>query len=246
MGYPLLLEKPPGMNVEEIDTMLEIARTNNIPHQVALNRRFSPLQQRMRALITENSKQQELQHLIYTFSRFDSRDEDFSLTAIHGIDTARFLIGADYEWIRFEYQNQPAKGSHVYNVQLNCQFTNGVTGHISFCPVTGMVIERADVFALDKSYHLTMPLGPIEDTPSHPGLLEYYAYNELVEKTNAQTFTKSKEFDVLNGFYGENASFFDDIKAGRSPAYTLDVIRQSVAIMECIRNRKTEYHLHPQ
>jgi myo-inositol 2-dehydrogenase / D-chiro-inositol 1-dehydrogenase len=40
-GFPLLVEKPPGRTVAEVDRM--IAAAGGVAHQVAFNRRFAPL-----------------------------------------------------------------------------------------------------------------------------------------------------------------------------------------------------------
>ena len=44
MGFPLLVEKPPGLTTGEIDQMIAAARASGTPNQVAFNRRYTPLE----------------------------------------------------------------------------------------------------------------------------------------------------------------------------------------------------------
>lgn len=87
----------------------------------------------------------------------------------------------------------------------------------------------------------TVRLAPTEGTSVYPGSLEIFANKKLIEKTDAQNLSASDQFDVLNGFYAENAAFFDNIKASKSSACNLRSVRQSIGIMQCIRNRRKEY-----
>ena len=43
MGYPLIMEKPPGRTVEEIDRMTSAAEAAGVPTKVAFNRRYEPV-----------------------------------------------------------------------------------------------------------------------------------------------------------------------------------------------------------
>src|SRR5712691_7996599 len=90
LKVPLLIEKPPGLTVDETDRMIAAARLSGTPNQVAFNRRHTPLVAFARNLLTDNVAAGELQHLQYDFYRIGRTDADFSTTAIHGIDTARF------------------------------------------------------------------------------------------------------------------------------------------------------------
>lgn len=101
----------------------------------------------------------ELQHLQYDFYRVGRTDADFSTTAIHGIDAARFLAGSAYSRIAFHYRELPELGPTTANILLDCTFVSGVTAQICFLPVSGAVIERATLHALDRIYFLRLPSG---------------------------------------------------------------------------------------
>jgi myo-inositol 2-dehydrogenase / D-chiro-inositol 1-dehydrogenase len=119
-GLPLLLEKPPGLTVAEIDRMITAAANSGVPHQVAFNRRFTPLTRALKRMLTENLALGEIQHIRVDFTRLNRTEADFSITAIHGIDTARFLAGSDFTWARFHYQDLSSLGSGVANIFIDC------------------------------------------------------------------------------------------------------------------------------
>ena len=51
----------------------------------------------------------------------------------------------------------------------------------------------------------------------------------------------SRQPFVLGGFYGEYAAFLDALRAGRAASPSLKEARQSVAVAECVRERRSEY-----
>ncbi|NUQ02091.1 MAG: Gfo/Idh/MocA family oxidoreductase [Armatimonadetes bacterium] len=231
LGYPVLTEKPPGMTTAEIDQL--IAAAGSVPHQVAFNRRFTPLIRELRRQLPGH-----LHHLEYDFTRVDRRDADFSTTAIHGLDTVRFLAGADYRHLRIRYQHLPELGPAVANTMVDGELTSGVTVHLAFCPVAGVVVERATVQAHDHTWYLQVPVWGAFDSP---GRLQHFERGQLVTELDGGSVGDGREMFEESGFYAENAAFFDDLRAGRRPACDLPAARQSVQVMEALRERRAEF-----
>jgi myo-inositol 2-dehydrogenase / D-chiro-inositol 1-dehydrogenase len=238
MGYPLLIEKPPGLTVAETDRMIEAAHRSGTPNQVAFNRRYTPLVACLKELLQQDPVQANIQHLQYDFYRIGRTDADFSTTAIHGIDTARFLAGSDYAAISFHYRPFPSLGPATANILMDCTFRSGMTAQICFCPVSGAVIERATVHALDQLFFLNLPIWNAFDAP---GSLVHVVKGDVVRTYTGPEVAAGSEDFVLNGFYGENACFFDDIRSGRIPTGNIESGRQAVEIAQLIRERKTSY-----
>jgi predicted dehydrogenase len=239
-GIPLLLEKPPGLTTLEVDRLIAAADSNHTPNQVAFNRRYTPLMRRLKELLASFCPA-GFQHLRYDFTRVSRTDPDFSTTAIHGIDTARFIADADYAHVQFRYQEFPELGPTVANIFMDGSFTSGATFHLAFCPVSGSVTERASVYALDHSFYLQLPIWNGFDAPGR--LQHIYKGNLLSEETGPQLSGSSEDF-ILNGFYAENAEFLDAIRAGQRPTGDVRSARQSVEIAQCIRERRAEYDSH--
>lgn len=238
LGFPLLMEKPPGLNRDECLAMIAAAERSGVPNQVAFNRRYTPLVQELTTRLAAQFQPGDIQNLRYDFFRINRRDADFATTAIHGIDTARFIAGSPYRRVRCRYQDLPALGPRVANIFLDCDLDSGATVQINFCPVTGVIIERATVSLFDHTYFLNLPIWEAYDSP---GRLQHLARGERVEDLDGGTLEGADEMYIASGFYGENASFFDDLRAGRRPSGDLRSGLQAVEIADCLRQRLPEY-----
>lgn len=236
-GVPLMMEKPPGRTAAEIDRMIAAADATGAATQVAVNRRFLPLVMELRRRVDERFQAEDLQHIRYDFTRIGRTDADFSLTAIHGIDTVRFLAHADYETIHFHYREFPQLGPTTANLFLDCTLTSGATAHLEFCPVSGVVVERATLYCHDHTFFAHLPMWQQFDAP---GWLQHVAKGTLAADLSGDDVCADEAY-VTMGFYGENASFFDDIRAGRRPQTDLAAVRQSVVVAEYVRERRPVY-----
>ena len=238
-GVPLMMEKPPGRTTAEIDRMIAAADATGAVTQVALNRRYTPLVQELRRRLDEWFSPADLQHIRYDFTRIGRADADFSLTAIHGIDTVRFLAGGDYAHIRFHYQELRQFGPTTANFYLDCTLASGTTAHLDFCPISGVVVERATLYLHDHTFFLNLPMWQQFDAP---GRLQHLERGALAADLSGEDICRDESFVTL-GFYGENASFFDHVRAGTRPLGDLRSARQSVLVAQCLRERRPEYLL---
>jgi myo-inositol 2-dehydrogenase / D-chiro-inositol 1-dehydrogenase len=239
LGYPLLLEKPPGRTPQEVDRMLDAAhgcgrREGPVPHQVAFNRRFAPMVREARHRLLETGA--PLRHIHYEMTRVDRRDPDFSTTAIHGIDAVRFLAGSDYAAVRFSYHERPEAGPGVADIFMDAVMASGATAHLAFCPTAGVVVERATLHAAGHTFFLHIPMWGGVDSPGH---LWHFADGQ--ERAHVSGEAGAEPF-VLGGFYAEYEAFLGDLAAGRPPSPGLRESRQSVAVAERIRQRESEFH----
>lgn len=237
-GYPLLLEKPPGMNKNETMEMIQAAERLSIPNQVAFNRRYIPLVKKLKDILELQNGSKETMNIHYEMLRVGRKDSDFASTAIHGIDVVKFLAASNYKSVRFHYQEMEYVGRSVTNIFMDCDFESGAVARLSFCPVTGMLSERIEVNTYQHTYYLTLPIGSSIDLP---GKLTHMENGKVgLELTGSDLSGCLDEF-VLSGFYNENEVFFKDIRNGRRPSGDIESGLQSVEIADCIRNRIKEY-----
>ena len=220
--------------------MIAAANASDTATRVAFNRRYAPLVRELKRLLTRMFQPSEIQHVRYDLTRVGRTDVDFSWTAIHGIDTARFIASSDYRHIRFHYQEFSDLGPKTANIFMDCTFTSGATAHLDFCPVAGVVVERATVYAYDNTFFLNVPVWSAFDSP---GLLRHFKQGKLEQDIIGTDVCDGCEAPELEGFYAENASFFDALREGRHPTGNLRDARQSVEIAQCIGERRSEYHL---
>jgi predicted dehydrogenase len=240
-GLPVLIEKPPGRTVQEVDGLIAASERGGrtVPHQVAFNRRFVPIVAEARRRLAALGPPSAIQHLHYEMTRVDRRDPDFSTTAIHGLDAVRFLGGADYAQARFRYHEQPTLGPGVAHMFVDAVLTSGATAHLAFCPTAGAVVERATVHAGGHTFFLRIPMwGPL-DAPGH---LQHVDRGQMVADLAGDQLGRASDACVLGGFYGEYEAFLGDLAAARTPSPSLRESRQSVEIAECLRSRDGEFH----
>lgn len=237
LGYPVLLEKPPGLCREETMKMIAAAEKADVINQVAFNRRYLPLIRQLKELIALHAKD-TVQNMFYEFYRYGRREASFETTAIHGIDAAKYIIGSDYKEVRFTYREMPELGEKVANILLDCVFANGVMARLNFCPCTGVVLERVCVTALDQTFFLQTP---IWDGVDAPGELLHMKACELKTRISGLELTDSQEMFETNGFYDENAAFFENVRNGRKSENDIRSTLQSVEIAEAIKMRKEIY-----
>jgi myo-inositol 2-dehydrogenase / D-chiro-inositol 1-dehydrogenase len=234
LGYPLLSEKPPGLTVVEIDRLIDVARATGVIHQVAFNRRHTPLIVELKRLLAGHS----IHHIDHQFYRVGRTNYDFSATAVHAIDSLRFLAG-DFAHIRFHYQEFPglSQSASVTNFLLDCEMASGATATLSISPLAGLNVERTIIHAINHTFCLSLNLGP-----DAPGSLQHYEKGQFIENLNAAEFSASTDDTLLNGFDAQASSFFESVRANHQPIDTFTSCRQSVAIMQAMRERKAEYH----
>jgi myo-inositol 2-dehydrogenase/D-chiro-inositol 1-dehydrogenase len=239
-GYPLLLEKPPGMNRNETIDIIRAARKRNVSNQVAFNRRYIHLVRQLKGLLEEHNGIDRSMNIQYKMLRVGRKDIDFATTAIHGIDLVRFLAASDYRTIRFHYQEMDHIGKNVVNVNMFCEFESGAYAQLGFFPVSGSIAEHLEINVYNHTFSLNLPL---EASMASPGRLLYKENNEVKMEFADRDILESMEGFVLSGFYEENKSFFEDIRNGRKPTGDIESGLQSVEIVDCIRNRIPEYRL---
>lgn len=240
-GYPLLLEKPPGLNREETVRLMKAAAKGRTPNQVAFNRRYMPLAMKLQEALQPYGAS-GIHTIRYVMYRTGRTDEDFATTAIHGIDLASYMAGSNYRHVQIRYQELPAIGNQVANIHLNGELVSGAVVQLSFCPVSGTCMERMEVSVWDHTFFLELP---VWGSPDIPGRLLHRERNRTVIDLAGDGAAEVDMLFALNGFYEENRRFFDDIRAGRMPQGDISSGLQAVEIADCIRNRKDEYRPDP-
>jgi predicted dehydrogenase len=238
LGYPLITEKPPGMSVQEIDRMIAAADATGAATQVSFNRRYTPLIMKTKELVHSTLAPSQIQHIRYELSRNKRNDPDFTTTAIHAIDTAKFIMDSDYKWVKIHYQYFPELGPTTANMFLDCEFESGATGSIVLCPVTGLSCEVGTVYGENDWFQMSQPM---RTDFEQDGYVRHFREHKIIYNATGPELNESNENWIVTGFYLENAVFFDDLRAGRKPVGDLRSGRQSVAIMQCLRERRAEY-----
>lgn len=238
MKIPVILEKPPGMDADETMAIHNAAIKNNTPARAAFNRRYTPL---VRALKDEIEKSgSPVLDVSCMFVRVGREDDDFSTTAIHGIDTVKFLSGSEYKDVSFRYNDIIHGGKTVTNIQLSAVMENGATASATFLPCGGCVVERISVTTTDHTFFLFLPVWGGADAPGKLVCMKGGAEYKTIEGGD---LVGEYSLHESNGFYDESASFFDLLRAGERPESDVITGKTSVEIAHFIRQRKDKYTL---
>lgn len=233
-GYNILLEKPPGNTLEEIEAMIDQAQKTKMFVRTAFNRRYTPLL----AKLKEQLKGKRIFNITYQLYRHSKSKMDFSNTAVHAIDAVKYIAGSDYKRVDFTYQELPEIGDHISNYHLACTFENGAMAQISLIPMGGVTLERITVNTLDETYLAELPFWSNMDSP---GRLRCIHKDKIILDITGDTLVDSTEMFEESGFYAEISSFFDLIRSGEPATCDLQTGVQSVDIADHLRTRKAVY-----
>ncbi len=238
-GIPVLLEKPPGIDLSETNRMIEAASSSGTPHQVAFNRRHMPVIRRFRELAAGGSSDApRFQTWEYEFYRVGCIDSHYETTAIHAIDTLRFLAGSDYVSVEFSYTPARAEKDYVPAIWMDCVFENGARGRITVQPATGLCMGRVTAHGTNELLYGALPFYTAGGSIDGPGRILYAKDRKVVLEEKEQDAPS----DVLNGYYDEDRRFIECIRAGERPKDDLASTLQSMEVAECIFRRAKEYH----
>ncbi len=238
LGYPVHMEKPPGSTPDETLKLIQAAESNGVPNQVGFNRRFTPLVQELQKILTGELGDQQIHNIRYDFYRCGRKDEDFYATAIHGIDNVRYLAGSEYKYVNFTYQEFPEIGKRAANIFMDCIFESGTTAQLNFCPVAGVVYERAAVNLYNNTFSLALPLDPAIDGK---GRLIHMKDKEVILYLDGADLPGINDKFETQGFYRENKLFFDTLREGKKPENNIKSSLQSMEVAYCIEKRLSEY-----
>lgn len=241
-GYPVMTEKPPGLNAAENKQMTETA--GDIPTFVAFNRRFMPAVQKAMKIITDMGEAGRITHIHYRMLRINRRDAAFATTAIHGIDLVKYIAGSDYKNLRFTYHNLPALGETVANFHIQGTTENGTVVGLDFLPDAGTITERLEITTHGGVIYVNLPIWA--ESPDGLGSVVCYQNGKITaELTGEAPEDGCGERFVLSGFYHENAAFFDALQKKDAAVLQKNNIAsglQSVEVAACLTERKLTYH----
>ena len=117
--------------------------------------------------------------------------------------------------------------------------TSGATAHLAFCPVAGVLVERAD-----RARARPLALPPRADVERRRLARAGCGTSRAGRSRPSSAATRCGDGTALfelGGFYRETVAFLDALAAGRAPSPSLRESRQSVEIAERIRQRAAEY-----
>ena len=237
-GFPVMLEKPPGSNVHEIQNLIIAAKGSGKGAMVAYNRRYSPILKQLNRILKDECGE-VLEHVRCDFFRNERFDHDFSTTAIHGIDTLSFLAGGAYSSVDFHYQRL-RRECEIYNIFLNAVFANNVSGLISFCPSTGAAFER---FTLTTRHWTFIAETVIPGGGSDwPGRICVYKNGSLLRTEGYEASPYGDNELYLAGYLPENIAFIENLRNGFTFVCDLETTLDEICITNALRHHEDRWY----
>ena len=230
LGYPALFEKPPGLTKAETLSIAEAAAKSGTPNMVAFNRRHMPVMTKFKEIAADR----KITHIAYDFYRKGRYDVDFSTTAIHAVDTVKYLAGSDYKSVGIFYDEMPQKGKNVANYYIYAEFESRTTAFIRILVDTGEVRERAEVHV---GGDIIIADSAFANNPAGTGGIRVISNSQVTLDISGEKLTGSDLHYVLNGFYSEHEYFYECLKNNIRPKDDVLSAVQSVEICEALRNR---------
>jgi virulence factor len=227
---PVMLEKPPGKTVWETEMIAQASKKSGNFHMVAFNRRFAPVYVKLKKLLAEDGG--KICYIDYKFHRVKRHENNFEDTAIHAIDTVKYLAGCDFRRVEIRYQKMPHLGEKVANYYIYFEFANKVIATSEILVSTGEVFEGCEIHAEGAVYRAALPVN------EKYGAVEYKNAEGKHYIIGKDDICPYPDQYLTHGFYDEHRHFYDCIKAGVNPGNGADTASQSVAVCQAIKNRE--------
>lgn len=217
-GVHTLLEKPPGLTVEETTGLRDAADKSGAKVVVGWNRRFHPVITKAREMVLERGP---ITQLVGEFHKSITRIADSGIfprefldqmlleTPIHSIDTIRYLAGADVAEVHCVSRRSMSAYRDVHAALV--EFENGVIGQLSHNYTTDARLERYEIHGHDISCYME---GVAKG--------EAFVRGETVEIEKGPT----------NGTEEQNRHFIDCVKNDTAVCLPAADLNQAIKTME--------------
>jgi myo-inositol 2-dehydrogenase / D-chiro-inositol 1-dehydrogenase len=193
-GFPLLLEKPPGMTPAELDRLIAATEGGGAKAQVAFNRRYMPVMLKAREILDADFPPESVSRIDYEMVRFNRWEPDFSTTAIHALDAALFLARSPYVAAELHFQPQSQGEREAVNVAIEADCASGSQVLINIQPVTGRNAESVRIHTVGQFLAIKIPASPLSD---EAGSLKHWRGNELVASYSDGAADPGERFGIL-------------------------------------------------
>ena len=230
-GFPLLLEKPPGMTPAELERLIAALAKGGGRAQVAFNRRYMPVVRRALEILAGAFPPGSVEQVDYEMIRLERWDPDFSTTAIHALDAALLLGGSPFRSAEIQYKLHRSGAREAADVALEarCQAGPRARRGSGPSPRTTRNPRRSGAPASRWSSGYRSRRSPGGD-----GSVEHWRDGRVV------ALFSDRDVGAVDrlGVRAETEAFLGAVRSG-GPLYPRpEDCRQQVALMEAIRARR--------
>ena len=236
-GFHAIIEKPPALTPEGVLNIKDTQEKASKQLKVCFNRRYTPL---IRYVVDKIKQSGEnIQAIHYEMHRYRRGNEEFSPTAIHGVDLVKHIAGSDYKKLRFDYipmTNNKQTGNHIY---LSGTSENGSVLRLAFLPLAAADRECVSVHTNSTSFFVELPFTKFDKE----GSIRVIEHGKEVDVSGLNIAALDGfEYFERNGFYNCSAAFLDDLRDAKNHSEGLiDSTLQSVIVAKCIKEKCETY-----
>ncbi|HUT01121.1 MAG TPA: Gfo/Idh/MocA family oxidoreductase [Phycisphaerae bacterium] len=225
-GYPVFMEKPPGVNLYQCESLARKSAESGCVLQVGFNRRFIPLVRRVKELLAAQTTINQVEGCFFKYGSgaFDRGSVPaFESDVIHAVDLVRWFAGGE------PTAAATVAGSSDEDV-INrwssvFRFDNGVTGIIKGNYRTGGRVHKFEVHGAAVSAYINLGFGTAACEATilrHQGEVRYSLTargeeERSVERLDGYALAGGDAFHRYYGFYFEDRHFLDCVRDGTVP-----------------------------
>lgn len=245
-GLPTFMEKPPGIDLYQAQSLARKSAEANCILQVGFNRRHIPLVRHVVDLVRARTTITQVEgcFMKYGDGAFDRGAlSAFASDTIHAVDLMRWIAGGtpvSAVSVIGQYDGYPTH--NAWNGV--CRFDNGVTGTVKANYRVGGRIHRFEVHGPGVSAFINLGFGAqacdatilsYEGAPQY-SLSAQGASPQGILHIDGMELAGSTEFYRYYGFYQEDRHFIDCVKNGTPPETCIDDAVKSMALVQMFVN----------
>ena len=228
-GRPVLVEKPPGMNLAESRALAEAATKAGTFGMVAFNRCYSPVTTEARRRLAQIG---DVNLVVGEFHKpshptYQGAGSHVVADVIH-IMALLHHVGGVPRSIKINNRRIGDEGA-VDLVTALFDFESGVAGVLISDFASASRYERFEIHTVGGAAYILAPDTRLGAYPNAPAKAELYLEGKEIEMLDGFELAGSSEPHRGFGYFDESRHFIECVKAGKSPNTDLDF---GVAVME--------------
>jgi len=206
-NIPVLIEKPPGVDLDAAKRLLSLAEKCGTPHMISFNRQFVPAIQKACDWINAGGIERQPKIVIARMLRAVRREDNFvAATGIHAASVVLCLLDKP-KVITTVKTLVPESGCFLFNSQI--EFENGSSASLIISPDVGNVEETYEIHGYD--YCISININSL-DHKSNCSL----KIKHISETVLAWQAPSDYENSELDGTYGETEAFVKSLQGKRA------------------------------
>ena len=243
-GLPVFMEKPPGLNRFQCESLARKSAESGRILQVGFNRRHIPLVRHVKELMDAHTTINQVEGCFFKYgsAAFDHGGVPaFESDVIHAVDLVRWLAGGR------AVAAATVAGSSDEPVQNRWasvfRFDNDVTGIIKGNYRTGGRVHRFEIHGAGLSAYINLGFGTAACEATilaHKGEVSYSlaargAEAKEIETIDGIELAGGGAFHRYYGFYFEDRHFIECVRGGVQPETSIHDAVESMKLAEMIR-----------